>query len=220
MENIKLAITDDHKLFRQGLISIFQSYSRFKVVIEAEHGQDLLDKVAQAEEKPDVVLIDIAMPVMDGIETTIRLKKNNPEIKIITISMHNEEQMILKMLDLGANGYLLKSAEWEEVLLAIDTVMLKDYYFNDFITQVMFSKIMDKKDYSKLPLKSRGTLTARELEALELICQGYNSAQIAEKMFISKRTVEFHRQHILDKLEMKNTASLIVYALQHGLVQL
>ncbi len=220
MKTIKIAIADDHKLFREGLVSIFRQYPTIEVVIEAENGQDLLDKIANAPTKPEVVLLDLDMPVLDGMKATEILKKTYPEIKILIISMHNQDLIILKMLDLGANGYLLKSTELEELISAIETVKAKDYYFNDYINLVLLKNIREKKDYSKVSLQNQEMLTSRELEILENICRGYSSAEIAEKLFISKRTAEFHRQNLLEKLGVKNTASLIVYAVRNSLVRL
>lgn len=217
-DTIKLAIADDHKLFREGLVSIFRQEARIEVVLKAENGQDLLDKIASAS--PEVVLMDLEMPVLDGMKATELLKSTHPDIKILILSMYNQEPIILKMLNLGANGYLLKSAEPEELISAITTVKEKDYYFNDYINTVMLKGTKEKKNYSKVTLQNQETLTDRELESLLLICQGYSSSEIAEKLFISKRTVDFHRQNLMEKLAVKNTASLIVYAVRNDLVQL
>lgn len=218
-DTITLAIADDHKLFREGLASLFRQHPRIQVVMQAENGQDLIDQIS-ASTRPDVILMDLSMPILDGMVATEKLKKSDPHIKILVLSMYNEEAFILKMLDLGANGYLLKSAEPEELIKAIETVKEKDYYFNDFINTVMLKGLKEKKNYTKLSLKNQETVTIRELESLELICKGYNSTEIAEKLFISKRTVDFHRQNLLSKFAVKNTASLIVYAVRNDLVQL
>jgi DNA-binding NarL/FixJ family response regulator len=220
MDTIKLGIADDHNLFREGLSSILRQYPAIEVIIEAANGQDLLNKVAVASLLPDVVLMDLDMPILDGMKATEILKKTYPSIKVLVISMHNQDQIILKMLDLGANGYLLKSAEAEELLKAIETVKAKDYYFNDYTNLVLLKNIKEKKNYSKVSLQNHEMLTSRELEILKLICQGYSSPEIAEKLFISKRTAEFHRQNLLEKLEVKNTASLIIYAAKYSLVSL
>jgi two-component system, NarL family, response regulator DegU len=219
VEKITLAIADDHKLFREGLVSIFRQHPRIQVVMQAENGQDLLTQISTLP-KPNVVLMDLNMPILDGMAATEKLKKLDPNIKILILSMHNEEAFILKMLDLGANGYLLKTAEPEELIAAIETVTEKDYYFNDYINAVIIKGLKEKRNYAKISLSNQENLTSREIQCLELICQGDNSSEIADKMFISKRTVEFHRQNLLEKLSVKNTASLIVYAVKHGLINL
>lgn len=219
-EKITLGIADDHKLFREGLISIFRQYPTIEVVIEAANGQDLLDKIAAASALPDVVLMDLDMPVLDGMKATEILKKTYSDIKVLVISMHNQDEIILRMLDLGANGYLLKNAEAEELITAIETVKAKDYYFNDYINRVLLKNVKEKKNYTKVSLKKHEMLTTRELEILKGICQGYSSSEIAEKLFVSKRTADFHRQNLLEKLEVKNTASLIIYAAKNSLIDL
>ncbi len=219
-EKITLGIADDHRLFREGLSSILRQYPTIEVVIEAANGQEMLDKIATASALPDVVLMDLDMPVLDGMKATEILKKTYPQIKVLIISMHNQDQIILKMLDLGANGYLLKNAEAEEVVRAIETVKTKDYYFNDYINHVLLKNVKEKKNYAKVSLQNYETLTPRELEILKLICEGDNSNEIAAKLFIGKRTADFHRQNILEKLKVKNTASLIVYAVRNGLAGL
>lgn len=219
-KKIILGIADDHRLFREGLISIFRQYPAIEVVMEAANGQELLDKIAAAATLPEVVLMDLDMPVLDGIKTTEILKKTYPQIKVLVISMHNQDQIILKMLDLGANGYLLKDAEADELIRAIETVKAKDYYFNDYINHVLLKNVKEKSNYSKVTLQNHETLTSRELEILKLICAGDSSNEIAEKLFIGKRTADFHRQNLLEKLKVKNTASLIVYATKNGLVDL
>lgn len=219
-EKIILGIADDHKLFREGLISIFRQYPAIEVAIEAANGQELLDKIAAATTLPEVVLMDLDMPVLDGMKATEILKKTYPQIKVLVISMHNQDQIILKMLDLGANGYLLKDAEADELIGAIETVKAKDYYFNDYINQVLLKNVKEKNNYSKVTLQNYEALTSRELEILKLICEGDSSNEIAEKLFIGKRTADFHRQNLLEKLKVKNTASLIVYATKNGMVDL
>ena len=220
MDIIKLAIVDDHKFFRLGVLFAFEQYAHLRIVVEATHGQDFLDKVEQAEEKPDVVLMDLDMPVMDGMLATEKIKKAHPQIKVIILSMHTEEKLILKMLDLGASSYLFKETEPKELALAVETVMLKDYYFNAQVSKLLLKNLHERKNYTKVSLQNHDTITPRELQILTMICEGYSSAEIGERICINKRTVEFHRQNLLEKCNVKNTARLIVYAIQHDLVKL
>jgi DNA-binding NarL/FixJ family response regulator len=220
LQNITLAIADDHKLFRQGIITTLSAYAHLQVVIEAVNGQDLLNQIKAIAPKPHIAIINLEMSVMNGIVAVETLKKMYPEIKVIALSMHNEEKFVIKMLNMGVNSYLFKNTEPEELVLAIETVMHKDHYFNEEVGKILLKNLQNKKKTVKKVLDKNELLTQRELQVLTLLCQGDSSAEIAIKILVNKRTVEFHRQNLLNKLKVKNTASLIVYAVQHGLVKL
>lgn len=216
MDKIKIAIADDHQLFREGLRFILGGNKKFDVLFEAENGQDLLEKTEI--NKPDVVLMDLKMPVMDGIEATEKLKSRYPEIKVIVLTMHNEENIILYLLDLGANGYLLKNSPSQEVITAIEQVVKKDYYFTEYITSVMIKGI--RKQVKPTTLASDDyQLTKRELEVLQLICDEHTTTEIAKILFISDRTVESHRKSLMEKLDAKNTAGLVIKAIKSHMVE-
>lgn len=215
---IKLAIVDDHLLFRHGMAQILSQIDDFEVVLEASDGQDFLEKLPGKE--VDLVLLDIQMPEMDGIQVTEFLRKQNEEEpKIIILSMHNEDQYILHLLEIGANGYLLKDTEPDEVELAIRKVNGEGIYFTDFVSRVMLKKATLKKPpRSGKFFNYKKDLSERELEVLTLICQGHTTAEIADNVCLSPRTVEGHRTRIIEKLSVKNTASLVAFAVKNQLI--
>ncbi len=216
---IRLAIADDQKLFLKGLKFIINDFENIELVMEAENGKVLIEKVAQ--DPPDVILMDLKMPVMDGIEATQYLKKHQPEIKIILLTMYNEERLIAHMMKIGANGYLLKDEEPEVVRAAIETVVAQGFYFNDYVSKALLKgvKSNQKTNFEAFPATSAETkLSRREVEVLQLICKEQTTAEIAQQLFISSRTVEGHRKKLLEKTGVKNTAGLVIYAYRNGLI--
>lgn len=217
MSPIKVALVDDQTLFLKGLRLILEGYPEIDIVIEADNGPDFLAAVAL--QAPDVVLLDLKMPGMDGIEVAEKLKVIAPEVKIILLTMHDDEHFIHHVLSLGANGYLLKNEEPAILREAIQKVMTQEYYLNDYVAKALLNNIK-KKDTSSEDHKKEAlfTLTPREKEILQLICQEQTTGEIAQQLFISKRTVEGHRQNLLDKTGVRNTAGLVIYALKNQLV--
>lgn len=217
MKTIQVALVDDQTLFLKGLRLILEEYNEINIVIEANSGQEFLNALATIV--PDVVLLDLKMPGMDGIEVAERLKDSHPEIRIILLTMHDDERFIQHVLSLGANGYLLKNEEPEVLRDAINKVMHQDYYLNDYVAKALFNNIKKQQPESNtVQQKEPLGLTPREKEILSLICQELTTSEIAEKLFISKRTVEGHRQNLLDKTGVRNTAGLVIYALKNQLV--
>lgn len=218
MNDIKIALVDDHSLFRSGIKAIFNDEPHMEIIIEASNGAVFLESLKNTVVKPDVVLLDIRMPEMNGYETAEYLLENYPEIKIIALTMHQEERHIIRMIELGVNGYLMKNASPEDVIDSIRYVMEQDYYFGTKITMIMRKVMMYKGRYNGgNPILE---LTEREIEVLELICKEYTAKEIGEKLFISYRTVEGHRKKLLAKLNVKNTAGLVVYALKNEIVKI
>lgn len=216
---VTVAIADDHVLFRKGLITILELDDDIEVVYDADNGQELIDKVNT--QPPDVILMDLKMPVMDGMEATKLIKEKHPEVKILILSMYDEEKFIIHCLELGANGYLLKNTDPDELVDAIGTVMSKDFYFNNHISTVMLKGLNQKmRVKSKPQFGNHVELTKREMEILELICKELTTPEMAEKLFISNRTVEGHRKNLLEKTGAKNTAGLVVFALKNELVEI
>lgn len=212
---IKIAIVDDHSLFRKGMASLLEESGEFKVIMEAGDGRELLDKLAESQ--PEVILLDLNMPVMDGSETLSHLKDQFPDIKVIILSMHQEDAMILHLMKEGAHGYLLKESEPEEVELAIRSVLENGFYFNDNVSRIMLAGLTSK-NVVKPRLSGGVELTDREMEVLREVCLGLTNAEIAEKLFLSPRTVEGHRKNIMEKMNVKNTAGMVVYAIKLGWV--
>lgn len=216
---IKIAIADDHTLFREGLAFIISKIKEFEVIIEAEDGLDLLAKLDKSNDKPDVILMDLKMPNLDGMETAGRVKHLYPEMKIIILTMMQQEDFILHMFDLGVNGYLVKNTSAIELKEAINSVVDKDHYFNDHVSEIML-KGLKKKRVQKPSLSNKAQLTPREYEVLEHICQEYTTSEIADKLFVSHRTIETYRKNLLEKIGAKNTAGLIVRSIKTGLITL
>jgi DNA-binding NarL/FixJ family response regulator len=199
---IRIAITDDHRLFRKGMTIMIEDLEGIEVMFEAENGKELLEKLkAQAV---DLVLLDLDMPVMDGIATTSALRADFPELKIVILSMHDDDKMIAHLMEKGAHGYLLKDAEPEEVETAIRTTLQNGFYFNERVSKAMLSGLVQKNNI-KPSFQAPTELSERELEVLKLICKEYTSQEIADQLFISKRTVEGHRNRMLEKIGAKNT---------------
>jgi DNA-binding NarL/FixJ family response regulator len=219
MRKIKLALCDDHNLFRFGMATILGQVQDFDLILEAANGKDLLDKIAR--KTPDVILLDLQMPVMDGTVTADHLRENYPLVKIVVLTMHDEDRMVLHLLEKGVSGYLLKDAEPGEVEKAIRKVMDEGVYLNDFVSRAMHRKMTNKKEVDK-PVNSfynsKILLSEREKEVLKLICEGLSTNEISEKIFLSPRTVEGHRLRILEKTGTKNTAGMVAYAFKNNLV--
>ncbi|WNJ16195.1 response regulator transcription factor [Pontibacter sp. G13] len=214
--SISVGIVDDQKLFRRGMASLIQEFEGIEVVLEASNGKELLDKVRVNQ--PDVVLLDLEMPVMDGIEATQILTEQYPDIKIIIISMHDGESFISHSMKEGANGYLFKEAEPREVELAINCVIENNFYFNDQVSAALLKSMTNHNSPINPIFRSGFELTDRELDVLKLICEELTSAEIADKLFLSKRTVEGHRTSLLNKTGARNTVGLVIYALKAGIV--
>lgn len=217
MNAIKLAIVDDHELFATGMKSLLEPYDHLTVTLIAYNGKDFLNQLKNKNVIPDIVLLDLKMPEMDGIETLSKIKNDFPEMKAIILSMHEDHQFILHLIKLGANGYLLKNSTIAEVVDAVNQVHSANYYYNDFLVRVMRDGLLNADKY-KSPANNQSDLTERELEVLDLICQQYTTEEIGEKLFLSKRTIEGYRNKLLEKTNTKNTAGLIVHCINKGII--
>ena len=213
---IRIALADDHRLFREGLATVLSSQAHFNVVIEAAGGEELLEKMEKLV--PDVLLLDLKMPGMDGIEVAKRVKTDYPKVRIIILTMHHQEDFVLHMLNLGVNAYLFKNASSQEVFKAIEQTYERDYYFDEHISRIML-KGLKKRQRHEPKLDGTTHLSPREVEVLQLICQELTTAQIADKLFLSHRTVETHRKNLLEKLGAKNTAGLVIKAVSMSLFE-
>ena len=219
MRKTKIAICDDHTLFRVGMATILGQVNDVELILKAANGQELIDRMPG--KMPDVVLLDLQMPVLDGTATVDHVREHWPLVKIIVLTMHDEDRMVLHLLEKGVCGYLLKDAEAGEVETAIRKVMDDGVYITEFVSRVMLRKMTNKTRINKStgPLyNSKIVISDREKEVLTFICEGMSTNEISEKMFISPRTVEGHRLHILEKTGTKNTAGMVAYAFKNGLV--
>lgn len=212
MEKISLMIVDDHKLFRDGLKLLLKSQPFVREIHEAQNGQEFMDMLPGL--KPDVVMMDIAMPQLNGIEATRAAMEQYPELKIIALSMYADEEYYSNMIAAGAKAFLLKNSDIEEVHNAIVSVLEGKSYFSQEIMYNLVKNINQVKKVMVMP-----DLTERELEILFYICKGLSNQEIGDKLFISKRTVDKHRANILEKTGNNNTASLVMYAIKNGLVK-
>lgn len=211
MESIKTIIADDHDIFLDGLRMMLESEPDITVVAQASNGRELVEMVRILD--VDVVLTDINMPIMDGIEATKKILAIKPFIGIIALSMHDEENIVLEMLEAGGRGYLLKNADKHEVWEAIRTVHEKSPYYCKSISAKMIRKIA--RSHHNPNLHGFKEFTEREREIIELICQELTNKEIADKLYLSMRTVEGYRLKILEKIGVKNTVGLVIYALKH-----
>lgn len=212
MNKINLLIADDHTMFLQGIISLLQEEPNIKIIDKAINGIQALEIIKKGI--ADFIILDISMPEMDGIELSKILKKQYPYVKILIVSTHSNIMIISRLIRIGVNGYLLKNAEKEELLKAINTIASGKNYFAEGLEEKYFTNnLRIKKQVSNL-----AELSVREKEILVLIAQEYSTAEIAEKTFITLNTVNTHRRNLLSKLNAKNTAGLVKYAVENGLV--
>ncbi|MEO6251811.1 MAG: response regulator transcription factor [Ferruginibacter sp.] len=215
MNEIKVAIADDHKLFRKGVILSMRSYSNIKFVMEAENGEELLEKIPEFE--PDVVLCDLKMPIKDGIDTTKLITKNFPNIRVIILTMYEDERFVGHLMDCGAAGYLLKNTDPTEIKKAIIDVMRTGFYLNPFVNKVLIKKNYSKQKFNP-SLTSEVVLSEREKEVLTLVCMEFTATEIAAKMEISARTVEAIKDRLMERFGVKNSVGLVFYAMKNSLI--
>jgi DNA-binding NarL/FixJ family response regulator len=215
MQEIKVAIADDHKIFRKGVILSLRSYTDLKFVMEADNGQELLDKIPQT--MPDVVLCDLKMPIKDGIDATKLITKNYPNIRVIILTMYEDERFVGHLMDCGAAGYLLKSTEPTEIRKAIMDVMRTGFFLSPFVNKVLIKKNYSKQKFNP-NLTTETVLSDREKEVLTLVCMEFTAAEIAAKMEISSRTVEAIKDRLMERFGVKNSVGLVFYAMKNSLI--
>lgn len=207
---IKLYLVDDHNLFREGLLFLLSNSELNLKVYEATNGKEFLENVIRL--KPDIVLMDIEMPLMNGIDATINYLQINPEAKIIALSMHANENFYSEMIAAGAKGFLLKNSKFDDVLKAITEVYEGKNYFSPEILNAIITNLNKKRQ-----VKTESELSKREELILYNICKGLSNREIAQNLNLSKRTVDKHRENILSKTQSKNTAALVIYAIKNKL---
>lgn len=215
MNEITVAIADDHQLFRKGVIHSLSPYKQLRFLLEAGTGDELLSGLAN--EPVQVVLMDLKMPGKDGIETTKLISRNYPDIKVLIVSMYEDERFVHHLMENGAHGYLLKNAEPQEMLKAITDVIEKGYYLNDFVNRILLRTAGQKQ--KNLPaLDIDLVLSDREKLVLRLICMEFTAQEIAQKMELSSRTVEAIKDRLMDRFGSKNTAGLVFFAVRNHLI--
>ena len=215
MNKIKIAIADDYKIFRDGLKVGLSADENLDVIMEADNGEDLLKGLETIT--PDVILMDLKMPIMDGMEATKAVRKKYPSIKVLVVTMYDDDKFIIHMMENGANGYLLKNAESEEIRKSIYAVYENGYYFNDLVNKALLKKLVLKNNL-KPSFNQNIELTERELEVLKHICEEKTAAEIGKEIFLSPRSVEGIRQRLIEKVGVRNTAGLVMFAVKNNMV--
>ncbi len=213
---ISISVVDDHRLFRQGLINlIHQVDPNFKVVSQFSNGREILDKL-KADNAPDIVVMDMHMPILNGYDTTLELKKTHPDIGILALSMLDDEVTLIKMLKAGVNGYLSKDVEPSELKTAISTIADKGYYYNEYVAGKLVSVIQSPAGIIDPTVE----LNEQELQFIELSCSEHTYKMIADKMCLSIKTIDGYRAKLFDKLQVKSRVGLVLFALKHKVVSL
>ncbi|MCX6120406.1 MAG: response regulator transcription factor [Ignavibacteriales bacterium] len=213
MNKIRILLADDHPMVRSGLIKLLEPYKEFVVVGEAGDGEEAVAMTKKLE--PDIVIIDLSMPKLSGIEATKLIRKNNPTTKVLVLTMHDNEEYVYQIFKCGAGGYMLKNTGKDDLAAAIRAVAKGETFFSPRVSEIMVNAYLRKADVrEELPLSNEDVLlTKREKEILFYIADGLNNSQIAEKLFISARTVDTHRTNIMQKLDIHDAANLVRYAL-------
>ncbi|HYC41089.1 MAG TPA: response regulator transcription factor [Chitinophagaceae bacterium] len=215
-QEIKVAIADDHKIFRDGIRMALRDKDYLKILWEAEDGKDLMHKLKL--KLPDVILMDIRMPEVDGINAISLIRKEYENLKIIVLTMYDDQEMITRMMEMGANAYLTKTTDPEEIYQAILTCMNDDFYFNELVNKAVLLKLQHKKTVRQFypnPVK----LSEKELKILKLIADDKTTEEISKEVFLSPRTIETIRQNMKQKVGAKTIAGLVMYAMRNKLLE-
>lgn len=211
MKKVKIALADDHQLFRSGLVSLLKDLPEYEIIYEASTGEELLEKIA-GKIKPDILLLDIKMPKGSGFDVVAKVKADYPLIKIIVLSMFSDETTVMKMVKAGVEGYILKDANQQEFIDGISTVANDEIYYSKFVNKVI------QKSFVK-PQNSFARLNANEITFLTLLCQQLSNKEIADKMCLSVRTIDGYRDQLFEKLEVKSRIGLVLYAIKNKIVE-
>ncbi len=218
MSKIRVLLADDHTIVRQGLRSLLDSHKDIEVVGEAKDGRHAIEKAEQLI--PDIVVLDITMPNLNGIEATRQIKKLNPEIKVIVLTVHDNEEYVHQVLKAGASGYLLKESAVSDLVSAMHAVKKGDIFLSPTISKVVVKDYIKHTERESRTFDNLGVLTGREREVLQLIAEGHTNREIARLLKLSVKTVDVHRAHLKEKLQIHDTAGLIKYAIRKGLIKL
>jgi DNA-binding NarL/FixJ family response regulator len=214
-KKIEVAIADDHSLMRSALAKLINTFEGYSVVMEADNGKDLRAKIMK-HLIPDIVLLDVNMPEMDGFETTQWLYKNYPQIKVLALSMMSDEKTIIKMFRLGAKGYLLKNTDPAELKKALDAIIDKNVYLSEYVSNKLVSGLHHDAD----TVQKEVVLNEREREFMRLTCSELSYKEIAEKMNLSPRTVDDYRQSLFNRLKVHSRVGLVMYAIKNGIAEI
>ena len=213
--SIRILIADDHQLFREGIANLLSASLQIEIIAQAENGQEAIEKAKNL--KPDIIIMDLSMPVINGVDATRILHKELPETRVLVLSMHCDKHYIKEALEAGASGYLFKNCTYDQLIEAVNTVYRGKKYLSDKFTEVLIQDYLSKEE--KVCDNSQ-ELSERESEILKLKAEGKSTREISDMLFISVKTVGTHKQHILEKLNLKSIADLIKYAIKKGIVEL
>ena len=220
MKIMRIALVDDHTLFRKGMINLIEMVcSDCEIAFEADNGIDLKQKITK-ENEPDIILMDVNMPHMDGFASVKWLNENFPLVKVLVVSMIEKEESVVRMLKLGVKGYLSKDVEPKELGEALDAIMNKGFYYTDFITGKLVHSIQHDKEIENTRAEALRCMNDREKDFLKLACSEFTYNEIASQMFLSPKTIDGYRNAIFEKLKVKSRVGMALYAVKHGLVQL
>ncbi|MFT3825862.1 MAG: response regulator transcription factor [Chitinophagaceae bacterium] len=211
-----VAVVDDHVLLRNGLATLIRSLDKYAVLFEAANGKDFIQQL-KPKYLPDIVLLDINMPEMDGYETALWLKRNYPEIKVLALSMYDNENAIIRMMKNGAKGYILKDIDPLEFRQALDSLIRKGFYYSEMVTGKLIHAV-NTMDEPGQTIQKLVTLNEREIDFLKLACSELTYKEIADKMYVSPRTVDGYRDTLFEKLSIKTRVGLVLYAIKNGIV--
>lgn len=213
-----VVLVDDHSLLRNGLASLIKSFGSYNILFEADNGKDFISKL-KPKQLPEVVLMDINMPEMDGYEACLWLKNNYPAIKVLALSMYDNENSVIRMFKAGAKGYILKDCDPGELQIALDDVVIKGFYYSEMVTGKLIHTIntLDEEDSQT---KNVIQLSEREITFLKMVCTELTYKEIAEKMFLSPRTIDGYRDDLFHKLNVKTRVGLVMYAIKHSIVNI
>ncbi|HSN08644.1 MAG TPA: response regulator transcription factor [Hanamia sp.] len=214
----KVVLIDDHILLRNGLANLIESFGNYKVLFQADNGEHFIEKL-DASNLPDIILMDINMPIKDGFETSLWLKEKHPEIKILALSMYDNENSIIKMFKAGAKGYILKDCDPSELKTALNALATKGFFYSEMVTGKLIHSInaLDEQEHFA---NNKVQLNDRETTFLKLVCSELTYKEIAEKMYVSPRTIDGYRDDLFEKLKVKTRVGLVMYAIKIGVVVL
>ena len=217
MRKIRVLLADDHAILRTGLIHLLGEQDGIEVVGEAENGREAVQKTQEL--RPDIVLMDISMPVMNGLDATREIRKRGGEVKVLVLTVHDNEEYISQAFQAGAVGYVLKKAADSDLVNAIEVVAGGDYVLHPSVTRIMVENYVEKMGQAREDAQSHSSLTEREREILKLVAEGYTNREIAQSLYISVKTVDTHKANIMEKLKLHKRNELVRYAIEKGIMQ-
>jgi DNA-binding NarL/FixJ family response regulator len=215
---IKIILADDEELFRKGIYFLLQRESNIEIIYEASNGSELIEYLKSTNQLPDIIMMDLKMPLLNGVEATKLIHKDFPVIRVIALTSYNTKSFIANMINVGAASYLVKNASPVDMIKTVNEVAQKGFYYNEIVMEVIHENMISNA--ASRTVLDEDFLTEREKEVLELICKQYNSAEIGEKLNLSARTVDGHRNNLLLKTNSKNMAGLVIFAIQNKIISL